>query len=191
MADFNHQVRTDGLKKQAAATRLFAIVARSQFLHDKAAGKSCSAQEFTWLQSSSRLTQIECVGPRLDQVPWVELYGVGQLGGRRCGHDGRAWRCFVWGSLRGRTPLSAPASFIALPAPLSGSTSPNSLRPSPKRGRADTGPPKPRSKPHGTASRAHLPEPRRPPSGRRSSGIEPHPRRSEVDPQLAASSRGR
>lgn len=50
-----------------------------QLLRDKDAGKSRSAQEFTWFQFSSRLTQMSARGTRFDQVPSVELFGARQL----------------------------------------------------------------------------------------------------------------
>src|ERR1700694_828262 len=98
-------------------------------------------------------------------VPMVELACRSRAaragGAERCCHVGDALLPFALVWLRKRKPLNAPASFIALPAPLFGTTSPNFQRPPLKCGHGVTGPPTPRSRRRGVVSRARPPKLRR------------------------------
>ena len=90
-------------------------------------------------------------------------------GAERCCHVGGALRPCALAWLRKRKPPSAQGSFIALPAPLFGTTSLNIQFLPLKCGRGVTGPPTPRSTLRGVVSRTRLPKPRRLLVGRSSS----------------------
>ena len=104
-------------------------------------------------------------------VPSMELGWSSNLirdeGADECCHAWGALLPFALGWLRARRPPNAPVSFTAHPVPLSGSTSQNSRRPPPRRGREATGPRRPRSRRHGIVSKARPPGPRRPTIRRR------------------------
>jgi hypothetical protein len=122
-----------------------------------------------------------CVSLRVGKVSRVD-----RAGSDTCSIDGtymlaRSWRgaqgcCHVGDALlpcalrwlRKRKPPSARVSFIALPAPLFGITSPNIRRPPPRCGRGVTGRPTPRLRRRGIVSRTRPPKLRRLPAGRRS-----------------------
>src|SRR4029077_4961322 len=89
-------------------------------------------------------------------------------GAEGCCHVGDALRPCALAWLRKRKPPSAQGWFIALPAPLFGTTSLNIQRLPLKCGRAVTGPPTPRSTRRGAASRPLLPKPPRGRVGRSS-----------------------
>ena len=108
-------------------------------------------------------------------VPMVELTCKGRAAGANgaegCYHVGGALRPCALAWLRKRKPPSAQGSFIALPAPLFGTTSLNIQRLPLKCGRGVTGPPTPRSTLRGVVSRTRLLKPRRLLVGRSSSHL--------------------
>jgi hypothetical protein len=101
----------------------------------------------------------------------LERPGRGK-GAEGCRYRGRVLLQFALGLLLKRRPLSAPGSFIGLPALWFAITSPNTRRPPPRCGHGVTVPPTPRSRQRGTVSRACRPKPRRRLVGRR--GNHPH-----------------